>query len=154
MKTAFSILLSVFILSSCTTPNALKRRAQRHIAKAVRLDPTVLTGVSSIKVDTLIITEEKFITDTVVLRDVDSVIVEKDNVVTKIWRKYDTLRVETICPPDSFPIYIEKDCPPQVKHIKETFWQMVGRNVIWISIILVILVIAFFTIRWLTSRLY
>ncbi len=139
-----SLLLSlvVVVLSSCS--------AQWHVKRAVLKDPSILTPQESINIDTVIVTKEKTLTDTLILNDVDSVIVTQDRVVTKIWRQYDTLRVETTCPPDTVRIVIEKECPPQVKYTPQTFWQKFGKSVLWIAII----VVALLLVRWIVLRLF
>jgi hypothetical protein len=135
MKKALLILIAAFAVS-CS--------ANWHIKRAIAKDPSILTAQTVLRVDTLIVTKERVLNDTVVLNEVDSVIIEKDRVITKIWRVHDTLRVETICPGDTVRIVIEKECPPQVKYQPETFFSKIGKGLFWILVVVAVL----FVIRW------
>lgn len=106
--------LLVYALAGCS--------ANWHLKKAIAKKPDLLQPSENVKFDTVIVTEAKYLTDTVVLNDVDSVVITKDRVVTKIWRQYDTLRVETTCPGDTVRINIEKPCPPTITYTPKPKW--------------------------------
>jgi hypothetical protein len=126
------LFLIIIAVASCSP--------QWHIKRAIAKDPSILTANNTVKIDTTIITRERTLHDTIVLNDVDSITITKDRVVTKIWRQYDTLRVETICPPDTLRIEVTKDCPPQVIYTpKQSIW----KSLFWVLIVVIILAVVF-----------
>jgi len=79
MKKAVYILLAVFVITSCKTALDHVKIAQKHIAKAAVLDPSIKLGpdpVVTFKTDTLIKTE--IIDGTVTITKTITVEVEKD----------------------------------------------------------------------------
>jgi hypothetical protein len=51
-----------------------------------------------------VITENKLLTDTLVLREYDTIKIEKDGVRVSLNRLYDTIQVEVECPSDTIEI--------------------------------------------------
>lgn len=97
MKWYIPILIS-FILSSCS--------AQWHLNKAVKKNPLILQKDTVTVVDT-IVTPPVALTDTVVLRETDTIVVQKDRLRVKISRSFDTIRVDAICEADTIISIIE-----------------------------------------------
>ena len=85
----------VFLLQSCG--------AKYHLSRAIAKDPTILESVA-VKVDTTIITENKAITDTLILQRVDTLTIERNAVRVKIKRIHDTIQIEAECLPDTIRI--------------------------------------------------
>ena len=97
MKWYIPIIISV-ILSSCS--------AQWHLNKAVKKNPQILQKDTVIAVDT-IVTPPVALTDTVVLRETDTIVVEKERLKVKISRRFDTIRVDAICEADTIISIVE-----------------------------------------------
>ena len=97
MKWYILILIS-FILSSCS--------AQWHLIKAVKKNPAILQKDTITVVDT-IVTQSVALTDTVVLRHMDTIVVHKDRLKVKITRSFDTIRVDAICESDTIVNVVE-----------------------------------------------
>ena len=87
MKWYIPIIISV-ILSSCS--------AQWHLKRAVKKDPAILEKDTIVAVDT-IVTPPVALTDTVVLKETDTIVVEKERLKVKISRSFDTIRVDATC---------------------------------------------------------
>ena len=97
MKWYIPIIISV-ILSSCS--------AHWHLSKAVKKDPQILQKDTVIAVDT-IVTPPVALTDTVVLRETDTIVVEKERLKVKISRRFDTIRVDATCESDTIISIVE-----------------------------------------------
>lgn len=85
----------VFLLQSCG--------AKYHLSRAIAKDPTILESVA-VKVDTTIITENKALTDTLILQRIDTITLQRNAVRVKIKRIHDTIQVEAECLPDTIRI--------------------------------------------------
>jgi len=77
--------------------------AKWHLNRAIAKDPTILDR-KEIVLDTIVITENKLLTDTLVLREYDTIKIEKDGVRVSLNRLYDTIQVEVECPSDTIEI--------------------------------------------------
>ena len=97
MKWYILILIS-FILSSCSS--------QWHLSKAAKKNPAILQKDTITVVDT-IVTQPAALTDTVVLRHIDTIVVRKDRLKVKITRSFDTIRVDAICESDTIVNVVE-----------------------------------------------
>ena len=86
------ILLASLALGSCS--------AEWHLKKAIKKG----ARVEQQKWDTLIVTKERRLLDTLILKEVDSVVVLKDNIRVSLIRKFDTIRVKAICLPDTIRV--------------------------------------------------
>lgn len=104
----FYLIISLLLLTSCASYKQARqqKRAQKHINKAVAINPDILlpdTITTTIttpprKIDTITSIKRILQTDTVVLRDT----VEKVNV--KLIRQKENLRVQAECPPDTVTV--------------------------------------------------
>lgn len=130
------VVLSILALTSCS--------ANWHLRKAISKDPSILVKGEKIIVDTVVVTRERMLTDTVVLNNIDSVTITKDNVITKLWRVHDTIRVTTICPSDTITLYETIECPPQIVYEESVFK---GKNIMLAILIVAVgaIVYAFFS---------
>jgi hypothetical protein len=103
-----AIIFSIIILSGCS--------AQWHLKRAIKKDPALLTE-RVIKITDTVRLDAVSVTDTFVLRDVDTIEVVKDRFRVKITRSFDTIRVEGGC--DSIVVYREIEVPVKVVEYKE-----------------------------------
>jgi hypothetical protein len=104
-----------------------------HLNRAIAKDPQILDSVA-LKVDTIVVTENKALRDTIILQEYDTITLERNSVRIKLNRLYDTLRVEAECLPDT--IRIRKEIKvPQVIYQEKNF----DRKYLYILIISIIL---------------
>ena len=111
----WTLLLLVSVLTSCS--------AQWHLKKAIRKDPFILEKDTITVVDT-IVTKPVVLKDTVVLKQIDTLQIVKDKLKIKVFRSFDTIRVDAVCDADTIVsvvevpyekiVYVEKDTPMQV----------------------------------------
>lgn len=111
--------------------------AKYHLKRAIAKDPTILDSVA-VRVDTTIITENKLIQDTLVLKQYDTIEIQRNGVRVQLKRLYDTLHIEAECLPDT--IRIEK-----VVNVPQVVYQERSSGVIDKALI-VLLILATFTI--------
>lgn len=92
--------------------------AKYHLKRAIAKDPTLLDSVA-LKVDTIIITENKALRDTIILQEYDTITLERNSVRIKLNRLYDTLRIDAECLPDTIRIRKEVKVPQVVYQEKK-----------------------------------
>ena len=92
--------------------------AKYHLSRAIAKDPTILESVA-VKVDTTIITESKAIRDTLILKRVDTLTIERNAVRIKINRIHDTIQIEAECLPDTIRIQKVVNVPQVVYEEKK-----------------------------------
>jgi len=108
-------LILVSSLMSCS--------AQWHLKKAVRKDPMILQKDTLVVTDT-VVSPPVAITDTVTLRQHDTIQLVKDKLKVQLVKVNDTITIDAICDSDTIIsvvevpydkiIYIEKESPMQV----------------------------------------
>jgi hypothetical protein len=126
----WTLLLLVSVLTSCS--------AHYHLRRAVKKDPSILKKDTITVVDT-IVTPPVALTDTVVLRHMDTIMIQKDRLKLKIIRSFDTIRVDAICESDTIisivevpvdkVIYKERETPMQKLQKFALFF--LGAIVLW-----------------------
>jgi hypothetical protein len=89
---ALIILLVSLALGSCS--------ANWHLKQAVKKG----VRVTQDKWDTVIVTKERQLFDTLILKEIDSVVVRKDNIQVSLIRRFDTIRLKAICLPDTIRV--------------------------------------------------
>ena len=82
-------------MASCT--------ASFHLKRAIAKDPSILK-TAAIRFDTIVVTKERKLTDTIVMNQRDTITIERDRVRVRLVRSYDTLMVEGTCLPDTIRI--------------------------------------------------
>ena len=118
----FSVYL-IIVLVSCS--------AQRRITRIINKHPEL-----SNTIDSIVIKEyETFDTQTFV-NEIDSLVIENQSVTTKIFRFYDTLRVEQDIKPDTIVKYVTK-IQPYKKELKKSRQWLWSLGLVLVLIILV-----------------
>ena len=118
----FSVYL-IIVLVSCS--------AQRRITRIINKHPEL-----SNTIDSVVIKEyETFDTQTFV-NEIDSLVIENQSVTTKIFRYYDTLRVEQDIKPDTIVKYVTK-IQPYKKELKKSRQWLWALGLVLVLIILV-----------------
>lgn len=98
--------------------------AEWHLTQAVRKGGEVWRY----KYDTIIVTKERKLTDTLILREIDSITVTNDKVRVKLVRRFDTIRVSATCIPDT--IRITKNLPVKIqtqpRWVNSFYWPLMA----------------------------
>ena len=125
---------AVAVMASCS--------ASWHLKRAIAKDPSIVKP-TAVRFDTIVVTKERKVTDTIVMNDVDTITIERDRVRVRLVRSYDTLMVEGTCLPDTIKIDVIREIPQvvQPRHWRDQF------N-LWLSVVLLIFSIAFAASRW------
>tara|TARA_R110001606_G_scaffold219342_2_gene367200 strand:- start:5351 stop:5788 length:438 start_codon:yes stop_codon:yes gene_type:complete len=130
LKTQMIVRLAVLslcvILTSCG--------ANFHLNRAIAKDPTMLQK-QVVRVDTMLITKEKILRDTIVSNKYDTINTIKNNVSLRIVRINDTIIVDAICPQDT--IFFTKEI--KVDKIVYSKKRSVEVILLWVFIIALLL---------------
>ena len=108
-------LITISLLSSCS--------ATWHLNQAVKKDPTIMERDTLVVKDTVVVPAVA-ITDTVTLKQHDTIILQKDKLSVRIVKRLDTLIIEGKCDSDTIVktievpyekiVYVEKEKPMQM----------------------------------------
>tara|TARA_R110001592_G_scaffold42649_2_gene138454 strand:+ start:1094 stop:1531 length:438 start_codon:yes stop_codon:yes gene_type:complete len=130
LKTQMIVRLAVLslcvILTSCG--------ANFHLNRAIAKDPTMLQK-QVVRVDTMLITKEKILRDTIVSNKYDTINTIKNNVSLRIVRINDTIIVDAICPQDT--IFFTKEI--KVDKIVYSKKRSIEVILLWVFIITLLL---------------
>jgi hypothetical protein len=125
---------AVAVMASCS--------ASWHLKRAIAKDPSIVKP-TAVRFDTIVVTKERKVTDTIVMNDVDTITIERDRVRVRLVRSYDTLMVEGTCLPDTIKIDVIREIPQVVQPRR---WR--DQFNLWLSVVLLIFSIAFAVSRW------
>ena len=125
---------AVAVMASCS--------ASWHLKRAIAKDPSIVKP-TAVRFDTIVVTKERKLTDTIVMNDVDTITIERDRVRVRLVRSYDTLMVEGTCLPDTIKIDVIREIPQVVQPRR---WR--DQFNLWVSVVLLIFSIAFAAARW------
>jgi hypothetical protein len=125
---------AVAVMASCS--------ASYHLKRAIAKDPSIVKP-TAVRFDTIVVTKERKLTDTIVMNDVDTITIERDRVRVRLVRSYDTLMVEGTCLPDTIKIDVIREIPQVVQPRR---WR--DQFNLWLSVVLLIFSIAFAASRW------
>ena len=125
---------AVAVMASCS--------ASWHLKRAIAKDPSIVKP-TAVRFDTIVITKERKLTDTIVMNDVDTITIERDRVRVRLVRSYDTLMVEGTCLPDTIRIDVIREIPQVVQPRR---WR--DQFNLWLSVVILIFSIAFAASRW------
>lgn len=128
------IVPAVAVMASCS--------ASWHLERAIAKDPTIVRA-QPVRFDTIVVTRERKLTDTIVMNDVDTITIERDRVRVRLVRLHDTLMVEGTCLPDTIRIDVIREIPQVVQPRR---WR--DQFNLWLSVVLLIFSIAFAVSRW------
>lgn len=113
--------------------------ASWHLKRAIAKDPDILAD-AIIKVDTTIVSEERHIVDTLIIRDTITQEVQRDGVIVKIKRIHDTIQISATCLPDTIRLITE--VPIEQVVIREKAMPLYRRAINIMYLILAILILA------------
>jgi hypothetical protein len=80
--------------------------ASWHLKRAIAKDPTIARD-TIVRVDTTIVTNERRVVDTLVVRDTIVREIKSNGARVRIQRIHDTIRVDVVCPPDTIRVVAE-----------------------------------------------
>ena len=123
-------LITIVLLSSCS--------AQWHLKRAVKKDPTLLNTDTIAIVDT-VVTPPVTLTDTVITRTQDTVVVQKDKLKVQVVRSYDTIMVDAVCESDTIVQIVEVPVPSVVMKYSDRWYNKVYKFSFYVLLILLLL---------------
>ena len=118
-------LILVLSLTSCS--------AQWHLKKAVQKDPLILVKDTLVVMDT-VVSPPVAITDTVIMRQHDTITLVKDRLRVKIVKVNDTITIDAICDSDTIISIVEVPYDKIVYVEKESLWDKVKNLAIYIGL--------------------
>ena len=118
------------MLSSCS--------ATWHLKRAIKKDPTLLNTDTIAIVDT-IVTPPVTLTDTVVTRTQDTVVIQKDKLKVQVVRSYDTIMVDAVCESDTIVQIVEVPVPSIVMKDSDRWYNKVYKFSFYVLLILLLL---------------
>ena len=130
-------LMLVLSLTSCS--------AQWHLKKAMQRDPTILEKDTLVVTDT-VVTQPVAITDTVTLRQHDTIKLVKDRLKVQLVKVNDTITIDAICDSDTIISIVEVPYEKIVYVEKETFWDKIK------TLIYLLIIITFVSVIYRISR--
>ena len=133
-------LVKLILLSSLISCSA-----QWHLKKAVQKDPLILVK------DTLVVTDTVesppvAITDTVIMKQHDTITLVKDRLKVKIVKVNDTITIDAICDSDTIISIVEVPYEKIVYVEKETFFDKIK------TLIYLLIIITFVSVIYRISR--
>lgn len=129
----------VLLLTSCS--------AQWHLKKAVQKDPSILEKDTLVVTDTVVV-PPVVTTDTVISKQQDTIVVEKEKLKVKVIRNVDTLIIDAKCDSDTIVQTIEVPFEKIVYVEQETFFEKIQRLVFYFALLLVAGLIG----KWLIKK--
>jgi len=130
-------LMLVLSLTSCS--------AQWHLKKAVQKDPTILEKDTLVVTDT-VVTQPVAITDTVTLRQHDTITLVKEKLRVQLVKVNDTITINATCDSDTIISIVEVPYEKIVYVEKETFWDKIK------TLIYLLIIITFVSVIYRISR--
>ena len=112
--------------------------AQWHLKRAVHLDPTILEKDTLIVNDT-VVTPPVAITDTVTLKQHDTITVVKERLKVQVVKTNDTIIINAECASDTIVRTIEVPYDKIVYVEKESLWDKIQKLVLLFALIAVAL---------------
>jgi len=118
-------LILIMSLTSCS--------AQWHLKKAVHKDPTILEKDTLVVTNT-VVSPPVAITDTVIMRQHDTITLVKDRLRVKIVKVNDTITIDAICDSDTIISIVEVPYDKIVYVEKESLWDKVKNLAIYMGL--------------------
>ena len=115
----------VLLLTSCS--------AQWHLKKAVLKDPTILKKDTLIVRDT-VVTPPVAITDTVIMKQHDTINLVKDRLKVSIVKVNDTITIDAICDSDTIISIVEVPYDKIVYVEKESLWDKIKSLAVYMGL--------------------
>ena len=131
------------LMASCT--------ASFHLKRAIAKDPSILK-TAAVRFDTIVVTKERKLTDTIVMNQRDTITIERDRVRVRLVRSYDTLMVEGTCVSDTIRIDVIREIPQLVQ--RRSFFTKGDRVFGWLLFVAAVLAFVLYIARRNGNRWY
>ena len=118
-------LILIMSLTSCS--------AQWHLKKAVQKDPTILEKDTLVVTNT-VVSPPVAITDTVIMKQHDTITLVKDRLRVKIVKVNDTITIDAICDSDTIISIVEVPYDKVVYVEKESLWDKIKNLAIYMGL--------------------
>ena len=118
-------LILIMSLTSCS--------AQWHLKKAVHKDPTILEKDTLVVTDT-VVSPPVAITDTVIMRQHDTITLVKDRLRVNIVKVNDTITIDAICDSDTIISIVEVPYDKIVYVEKESLWDKIKSLAVYMGL--------------------
>jgi len=125
-------LILVSSLMSCS--------AQWHLKKAVRKDPTIMEKDTLVVVDT-VVSPPVAITDTVTMKQHDTITLVKDKLRVQLVKVNDTITINAACDSDTIISVVEIPYEKIIYVEQKTIWQKIQGLVFYFGLVLLALYI-------------
>ena len=132
-------LIMISLLTSCS--------AQWHLKKAVQKDPMILEKDTIVVQDTLVVPPVA-ITDTVTIKQHDTITLVKERLKVQLVKVNDTITINAVCDSDTIVRTIEVPYEKIVYVEQKTLWEKIQTLVVYFGLAL----LALFIIRRLIDR--
>jgi|TARA_R100000482_G_scaffold117015_1_gene60429 hypothetical protein len=120
----------ISLLTSCS--------AQWHLKKAVQKDPLILEKDTLVVTDT-VVTPPVAITDTVTLKQHDTIVIQKDRLKVQLVKVNDTITINAECASDTIVRTIEVPYEKIVYVEQKTLWQKIQSLAFYFALVLLAL---------------
>jgi len=114
--------------------------AQWHLKKAVRKDPTIMEKDTLVVVDT-VVSPPVAITDTVTLKQHDTITLVKDRLKVQLVKVNDTVTINAVCDSDTIISIVEVPYEKIIYVEHKTLWQKIQGLVFYFGLVLLALYI-------------
>jgi hypothetical protein len=104
------------------------------LKKAIKKDPMILQKDTVTVVDT-IVTPPVELTDTVVLQEQDTLVIEREKLKVKIIRAFDTIRVDATCESDTIVSIVEVPYEKVIYTEKESWWDTLAKQIVYFLLV-------------------
>ena len=130
-------LVKLILLSSLMSCSA-----QWHLKRAVHKDPTILEKDTMVVTNT-VVTPPVAITDTVTLKQHDTIVIQKDRLKVQLVKVNDTITINAECASDTIVTTIEVPYEKIVYVEQKTLWQKIQGLVLLFAVVAVVLKLTF-----------
>lgn len=123
------VLIFITALVSCSPQRRFTRLIEKH--------PELIHTDTITRIDTVEVIVPKIEKDTAFLEKYlrDTVVIEQERLRVKLWKVYDTIKVNAACEADTIEVVKEVKIPVHYYEKEKSFWQKLGdsiKNLMWL----------------------
>ena len=137
-------LIVLVVVTSCSP--------QRRFTRLITKHPELIQTDTIIRIDTVKVVVPKVEKDTAFLEKYlsDTVVIEKDRLKIKLWKVYDTIKVNAECAADTIEVVRKVEIPVYYCEKEKSFWQKLGKsikNLMWLLVLIAVGIVIFQLIK-------
>jgi predicted DNA binding protein len=137
-------LILLVVVTSCSP--------QRRFTRLITKHPELIQTDTIIRIDTVKVVVPKVEKDTAFLEKYlsDTVVIEKDRLKVKLWKVYDTIKVNAECAADTIEVVRKVEIPVYYYEKEKSFWQKLGKsikNLMWLLVLIAVGIVIFQLIK-------